>query len=150
MLQTLWKTNEQRARHTARYLVDRSLASWEHEAEPVRGIRLHDLQLDYVRAHFADQMALGLIHGAVRLSSHVLARDPTQFAPQMIGRLLPHKGIAAVAEFTKDVEEGAPRPWLRPLWPSLDPPGTALSRTLAGHSGSVNGVAVTADERYAV
>ena len=33
---------------------------------------------------------------------------------------------------------------------ALDPPGTGLLRTLAGHSGSVNGVAVTPDGRRAV
>jgi hypothetical protein len=35
-------------------------------------IRLHDLQLDYVRAQYPDKEALGLIHGAIRLSSNVI------------------------------------------------------------------------------
>ena len=52
----------------------------------------------------------------------------------MVGRLLPHEGTGAVAEFTRDVAKGAPRPWLKPLWPCLHPPGTSLIRTLAGHS----------------
>ena len=49
VLQTLWKVNEAEGRRTARYFVDRSLATWEAE-EPARGIKLHDLQLDYLRA----------------------------------------------------------------------------------------------------
>jgi len=44
----------------------------------------------------------------------------------------------------------APRPWLRPLEPGLHPPGTALVRTLAGHSSAVTGVAVSGDGRRAV
>ena len=66
--------------------------------------------------------ALQLIHGAVRLSAHVIARRPEAFPAQMVGRLLPHQASGTVAAFTKDVAEGAPRPWLKPLWPSLHPP----------------------------
>ena len=67
VLRTLWKADEDTARLTGWYFVDRSLATWENEAEPERGIKLHDLQLDYVRARFEDQKALGLIRGAWRL-----------------------------------------------------------------------------------
>src|SRR5450432_3303574 len=69
VLQTLWKVNEPEGRRTARYFVDRSLSAWEDAAAPARGIRLHDLQLDYVRARFDDQAALRRIHGALRLSA---------------------------------------------------------------------------------
>src|SRR4051794_6243094 len=78
VLQALWRVNEAEGRRTARYLVDRSLASWEDPAEPARGIRLHDLQLDYVRAHFEDPAALQLIHGALRLSANVMVRKPEE------------------------------------------------------------------------
>ncbi len=149
VLRTLWKSNEAEGRRTARYFVDRSLAAWEAE-DPARGIKLHDLQLDYVRARFEDRTALGLIHGAVRLSAHVIARRPEEFASQMVGRLLSHQASVAIAAFLQDVAAGAPRLWLKPLWPSLHPPGTGLLRTLEGHLHSVNGVAVTADGRRAV
>ena len=102
VLKTLWKVNEAEGRRTARYFVDRSLATWEAVA-PSRGIKLHDLQLDYVRARFEDQAALELIHGAVRLSAHVIACRPEEFGSQMVGRLLPHQGRDAVA----DVHQGA-------------------------------------------
>jgi len=39
---------------------------------------------------------------------------------------------------------------LRALQPALHPPGTALLRTLEGHSDWVNGVAVSPDGRRAV
>ena len=144
VLQVLWKLNEEKARHTVRYLVERSLASW------VEGIKLHDLQLDYVRARFSDPAALHLIHGALRLSANVVAQNPEEFASQMVGRLLPHEEIPAIAEFTRDIAKGASKPWLKPLWPSLHPPGTALIRTLAGHSAWVRAVALTPDGHLAV
>jgi WD40 repeat protein len=167
ILQTLWGVSEPEARRISRHFVDRSLAQRGSDGsnsirlrQPVilaeagiqpasdrDSIHLHDLQLDYVRAQHPDREALDLIHGAVRLSSHVIECDPKQFASQMLGRLLPHQQIAPLRQFTDAVIKGALRPWLRPLWPTLHPPGTALVRTLTGHRGGVNAVALTADGR---
>src|SRR5215471_15658026 len=77
ILETLWNVGEAGARRISRQFVDRSLAQRDGAAE---SIRLHDLQLDYVRAQYVDKEALMLIRGAVRLSSHVIERDPSQFA----------------------------------------------------------------------
>ena len=93
---------------------------------------------------------LQLIQGALRLSMHVLTKDASQLASQLIGRLLPHEKHTSIRQFTTSVAQAAIRPWLRPLRPALDPPGTALLRTLAGHSAKVNAVAVTLDGRRAV
>jgi len=93
---------------------------------------------------------LELVQGAIRLSAHVIGKDPQQFASQMVGRLLPHQHMAAIAEFGKRTAEGAHAPWLRSTQPTLHPPGTGLLRTLTGHSGAVTAVAVTPDERRAV
>jgi hypothetical protein len=100
ILQTLWNVNEPEARRTSRLLVDRSLAQRD---EAYESIRLHDLQLDYVRAQYQDRKPLELIHGAVRLSSNVTARDARQFTSEMVGRLLPDRHIPAIEEFTKRV-----------------------------------------------
>ena len=127
--------------------MDRSLAQRDGADE---SIRLHDLQLDYVRAQYPDKEALELIHGAIRLSAHVIGKDPEQFASQMVGRLLPYRDMPAIERFTERVVEGTRTPWLRPLQPALHPPGTSLIRTLEGHSDAVNGVAVSADGRRAV
>jgi WD40 repeat protein len=135
--QTLWNANSSDAMDTAEQFIGLSLAQREGA-----GIRLHDLQLDYVRAQFPDREALALIRGAVRLSSHIINTDPQQFASQMVGRLLSHQGISAIKGFTERIAKGAPKPWLRPMRAALYPPGTALIRTLAGHSGWVNSVAV--------
>ena len=94
--------------------------------------------------------ALRLIHGALRLSIHVLAQNPAQFASQMVGRLLAHRDQPALAKFVNEITAAAPRPWFRPLHPCLDAPGGALLRTLEGHSGGVTAVAVTPDGRRAV
>jgi hypothetical protein len=118
------------ARRISRSLVDRSLAQPDSAGE---SIRLHDLQLDYVRAQYPDREAIELIHGAVRLSSHVIESDPGQFASQLIGRLLPHHDLPAIRQFTAGLAHAVPRPWLRLLVPALHPPGIGLLRTLEGH-----------------
>ena len=93
---------------------------------------------------------LKLIQGALRLSANAIDRDTHEFAPQMVGRLLPHHENPAIERFTAKVVDGTHTPWLRPLQPTLHPPGTGLLRTLTGHSGSVKAVAVTPDGRLAL
>ena len=97
--QCLWKVDEFEAAQTAGRLVDLSLA----QSDGVNGsIRLHDLQQDYVRAQYPDKEALALIHEAVRLSSDVIAKDPSdpsQFASQVFGRLLPIRSQPGVKRF---------------------------------------------------
>jgi WD40 repeat protein len=144
--QTLWNVDEAEALETSARFVDLSLAQRDPSVD---GIRLHDLQLDYVRDRYPVPEALHLIHGAVRLSSHVIEKDPRQFASQVLGRLLPYRDAPAIQQFIDEMAAGAPTPWLRPLHPALHPPGTPLLRTLEGHS-SVEGVAVTPDGKRAV
>ena len=147
ILQTLWNVGRPEARLISRKLVDRSLAQSDSGGE---SIRLHDLQLDYVRAQYPDREILELIHGAVRLSSHVIESDPGQFASQLVGRLLPYGDSPAVRQFTAGLVQAAPLPWLRPLVPGLHPPGAGLLRTLEGHSDFVFAVAITGDRKLAV
>jgi WD40 repeat protein len=145
--QTLWSVDEGEAFETAEQFVSLSLAQRDADGG---GIRLHDLQLDYVRAQYPDRGALGLIHAAVRLSWHVIESDPDQFASQLTGRLLPHSGEAGIRAFCSRIAAAAPMPWLRPLWPALHPPRTELVRTLEGHTGSLSGVALVPDGKAAV
>jgi WD40 repeat protein len=145
--QTLWGADEVDALETAEQFASLSLAQRVGDSG---SIRLHDLQHDYVRAQYANQEALGLIRGAVRLCSHVVERDPRQFASQLVGRLLPHHGTPSIERFTDSLIRAAPRPWLRPLRPALHPPGTALVRILVGHSAEVDAVAMSPDGRRAV
>ena len=142
------------------------------------------------------------IQGALRLSAHILAKDKTQLAEQLLGRLLPlppvtsqpaqsqqkqadyryfweyipwignflpkysQKKLTVEADPTatapdikqspiiqgllEQAKQWKQSPWLRPLTPSLTPPGGQLLRTLNGHSSSVSAVAVTADGKRAI
>ena len=150
ILKILWSASEPDARQTARYFVDRSLATWESDADPAQGIKLHDLQLDYVRAGYPNRQSLGLIHEATRLSSHVLANHPEQYSSQLAGRLCGLKSNPEISQFVSQISAAAPKPWLQSMHPALHPPGTALVRTSDGHSSYVNGVALTGDGRLAV
>ncbi len=114
----------------------------------LRATEVNALIADY--EYLKPSAEMDLIQGALRLSSHVLAADAEQFAGQMVGRLLPHHGSPAIQRFTGEVAAVAPACWLRPLHPALHPPGTALVRTLEGHSAWVSGVAVTPDGKRAV
>jgi WD40 repeat protein len=147
ILQAIWGLDEQKTYQKARLLTDRSLALRDEESG---GIRLHDLQLDYTRAQFPDRAALKLIHGAFRLSEHAVRHDPDQFRSQMVGRLLAFSDVVTIRQFIDRISRAPGRPWLRPLQPTLHPPGTALVRTLSGHTSVVNAVALSGDGRRAV
>ena len=129
--------------------MDRSLAQRDGADE---SIRLHDLQLDYVRAQYPDKEALELIHGAVRLSSHVIARDPEQFASQMVGRLLPYRDMSAIERFYRaNCRRAREYPGFGRCNRRFIRRERALIRTLDGHSGSCHGRGVElADGRRAV
>jgi WD40 repeat protein len=144
--QCLWDVDEKEAAEIAEQFVGLSLAQPD---QPEGSIRLHDLQLDYVRAQYRDKEVLQLIHGALRLSSNVIAKDPGQFASQMVGRLL-LRDTPEIDRFIQQVAEGTQTPWLRSLQPALHPSGTALVRNLTGHTRDVNAVAVTPDGQRAV
>lgn len=147
MQQCLWGVDELEAAETAERLLNLSLA----QRDGFEGaIRLHDLQLDYVRAQHPDREALELIHEAMRYSTTVIAEDPKQFAPQIAGRLLALKGNPTVGRFLDWLCAFVPVPWLRPLFPALKTPAGEFIRTLAGHTLEVTGVAVTPDSRLAV
>jgi WD40 repeat protein len=93
---------------------------------------------------------LKLVRGAIQLSAHVITKDPSQFASQMAGRLLLHQDQPGIRDFLASLAVIVPRPWLRPLRPTLHSPGTALLRTLEGHSQFVKGVAISPNGRHAI
>jgi len=144
--QQLWNLDELEAAATAEEFANLSLA----QSDGVTGaISLHDLHLDYLRAVYPDQHSLILLRSTVRLSRNVFDHDPSQFASQMLGRLLGGEFPLTVQHFVASLARGNQLS-LRPLRGSLEMPGTALIRTLDGHSKGVNGVAITPDDRRAV
>ncbi|WP_428266419.1 NB-ARC domain-containing protein [Haliangium sp.] len=93
-----------------------------------------------------------LVRDALRLSSHVLARDPGQLPGQLIGRLggfdraptAPLTGLLARCRGPHSYG------WLEPIVANLIPPGGPLLRTIFGHTSWVWAVAMSADGRRAV
>ncbi|HUX76475.1 MAG TPA: hypothetical protein VMY40_07555 [Anaerolineae bacterium] len=131
------------------------------QAEPLRALLL---DFDWLQAKLAavdvsalladydllpDDPPLCLVRDALRLSAHVLARDRTQLAGQLLGRLLGFDG-AGVRTLLEGAKGWHAAPWLRPLAPTLTPPGGPLLRTLTGHTREINGVAVMPDGRRAI
>ena len=87
---------------------------------------------------------------ALRLSGQILAAHPGLVPAQLAGRLLGHPDPAVADWATELTHRGGPGPWLVPLTPALTPTTTALEQVLAGHDGTVESVAVTADGTRAV
>src|SRR4028119_539518 len=79
---------------------------------------------------------LRVIQGAIRKSAHVLEKDKTQLAGQLLGRLLDFEmtDIQGLLEQAKQWKDSL---WLRPLRANLERPGEGCLRTLTGHTDSV-------------
>jgi hypothetical protein len=91
--------------------------------------------------------ALQLLHNVLRLSSHVLAKDKSQLATQLMGRLAdPERNLAMTFRKYLPVGRGE---WIRPITPSLVGPGGALVRTLES-PGIPSSMAVTPDGQWIV
>ena len=79
------------------------------------------------------QHAIALVRDAVRLSAHVVERDPSQLAGQLLGRL----AITEAAALVPLLQEARLDGRLLPLHPTLSRPGGGLVGTLAGHDHAV-------------
>ena len=122
--------------------LQRLLVDFDWLRAKLRATDVTALLADYeADKELASDPALRLVQAALRLSAHVLARDPTQLPGHLIGRLLTHpqpgiQGLLAQARAWRG------EPWLCPRFPSLTSPGGPLWRTLEGHTGQVEAVAV--------
>ncbi|HEX4606452.1 MAG TPA: NB-ARC domain-containing protein, partial [Candidatus Angelobacter sp.] len=85
-----------------------------------------------------------LIQQALQLSAHVLAKDPSQLASQLFGRLR-SLAFQEMYDLLGGILNTQELPWLEPLLPTLWKPGAVLVFTLAGHEGAVKAVAMKAD-----
>ncbi|MCT7983692.1 NB-ARC domain-containing protein, partial [Laspinema sp. A4] len=56
----------------------------------------------------------------------------------------------AITQLLTQAQQCQRKPWIRPLFPNLAPPGGPLIRTLTGHSGEVNAVAISGDGQRVV
>lgn len=104
------------------------------------------MQADRTADH--GQESLQLVLDALRLSAHVLRRDITQLAGQLVGRLL-SSDQPAVRRLLQQACGLTDAVWIRPLSDAITPAGGPLLRIL-GRAGQVTAVAVTPDGRHAV
>jgi WD40 repeat protein len=102
--------------------------------------------------YLSDDSDLRLVQDAVRLSSNALARDSTQLAGQLLGRLqcFSESGYDDIQSMLDQACKWNGSPWLCPLQSSLTLPSGQLVRTLEGHTDPVSAVVVTPDGRFAV
>jgi WD40 repeat protein len=96
-----------------------------------------------------EDQQLRLVQGAIRLSAHVLARDKTQLAGQLLGRMQSFRE-SRIQSMLKQARGWNGGKWLCPLTASLTPPGGPLIRILVGHTDWVGAVAVTPDGKHAI
>ncbi|MEG5238036.1 hypothetical protein QUB77_27875, partial [Microcoleus sp. AT9b-C3] len=92
---------------------------------------------------------LRIIQSALRLSAHILEQNKMQLAGRLWGHLMPFD-VPEIKVMLEEAEARQIAPWLRPLTPTLTPPGGALLRTFGGHNDWVNAVAITPDGKQAV
>ncbi|MCG7852084.1 MAG: DUF4062 domain-containing protein [Methanosarcinaceae archaeon] len=97
----------------------------------------------------SDGRAFKLIQATLRLSAHVIVKDKTQLASQLMGRMLSFEGIE-IQKMLKQVRQWKEAPWICPLTSSLIMAGGALTRTMEGKYGPIVAVALTPDGRRAV
>ncbi len=113
---------------------------------------LNDLELLNHPEYDSEKIkTLKLIQGALQLSAHILNQDKTQLTEQLLGRLQsPEIKKPEIRQLLKQAINSKTSPWLRPLTPSLTPPGGGLIRTFEGHSQWVNAVAYAPDGQRAI
>ena len=84
----------------------------------------------------ADKRTVILLQDAVRKSAHIIRTDKTQLRQQLFGRL--RSGITSALDRVQNLCTADPNSPLKSLWPSLEPAGSPLTRTLAGHRRAVS------------
>ena len=92
---------------------------------------------------------LRLVQDTLRLSTQVLAGDPTQLSGQLLGHLL-GSDSHLIAPLIEKATRWRGATWLRPLSPSLTQPGGPLLRTLQSHKAPVDTVVMTPDGRIGI
>jgi WD40 repeat protein len=83
--------------------------------------------------------ALQLIQNALRLSAHVLARNPSHLAGQLLGRLQSEEGDR-IKILLDQARMYRGEPWLRPLNASLETAQGHLVYTFDGHTAPVRAI----------
>jgi len=107
----------------------------------------YELIMDYSLLKSKDDLLL--IQEAIRLSAHILARDPGQLKGQLLARLMGFNS-RPIQELLRQIPESISGIWLRPMTPSLTTPGGPLIKTVRLHTDSINAIAITPDGQKVV
>ena len=134
--------------------VEKTLFDFAYLQAKLAGQGIQELVEDYTLVPVAGvagskAKSLSLLEGALRLSAHVLGRNPSQLPGQLTGRLLA-RAEPEVAGLLNQARSHTREPWLRPVSPCLDSPAGPLIRTMLEHGDRVRSVAVTEDGKWAV
>lgn len=121
------------------------LGSFDWLDTKLRVSGMQELLADFDR--FDQYEDLAAIAEALRLSAHVLARDPKQLAGQLLARL--RKVERPFVRSLLD-EVRPPSPWFNPLEVYLRPPGGAQVRVFSGHTDWIAEIRISGDGRRAV
>jgi hypothetical protein len=114
------------------------LLDFKYLAAKLAATDINTLLADY--SFFAEKdEELRLVRDALRLSAHVLVRNPAELPGQLLGRLLDRQEAGIRSLLRASDNSGAPR--LRPRKASLTRPGGALIRTI-DHPGKPNTLAL--------
>lgn len=89
-----------------------------------------------------------LRQGALRLSAHVLGKNKSQLAAQLLARI-PESETGLRDQIVASALT-AREPWLRPVRQTLTAPGGPLLRTLEGHTEKVTAVAILPNGQHAL
>ena len=133
LLAKIWQVNEAEAGAISERFVQQSLALRIADSS---AIQLHPVLATYLAHQFPAPEDLALIRSAVQEAANVIG-DSAEFAKQIGATLAPHRDRTAVQQFLAAIAATPSRP---------DP----LIRTMTGHAGTVNGVAITPDGPRAV
>jgi WD40 repeat protein len=93
--------------------------------------------------------SLSLIKGALRLSAHVLARDPFQVRGQLIGRLMGNED-PQIQKFIEQLKNNSKKSWLYPIQPTLAIPEGCQIFTLMGHSGPIWDLSISRNQQILI
>ena len=109
------------------------------------------LEADRARAALAAPAieALTTLRALIRLTAHILGRDPSQLGSQLTGRL-ELRGNPILAAVVAAAKAHEPVPSLQPAGVTLAPPSGNLIATLAGHARGVRAVGITPDGKLGV
>nr|MDJ0705393.1 NB-ARC domain-containing protein [Leptolyngbyaceae cyanobacterium MO_188.B28] len=96
-----------------------------------------------------DDPDLKLAQSTLRLSAHVLAKEPQQLTERLWGHLR-DKPQPAIQQLLKQGADQKQTCWLAPAHANLTEPDGPLIRTLSGHSDRVSSVAISPDGKQAL